>query len=622
MLLLLQPTKGVIKVIDLCALLALLVWQLIIQYNSNWRSSQWWKMVTRLFLLLTGMLRRRFGYQRSNWSRTTQHRISKRTVYKMASKLPKSCRILLLNTYLTGTEKRIMIPGKIIGISLVLLVISHNAVGYNEKSLFYHNNTVGGCRETDFVSDTSSQNGYVFNSLDQEASRSFTAGSRPLILTPYIKNKKFQEGIEAAKVTSFLAEIESYAGFFEVDKKLKSYLFFWYFPPLSEEYVPRSVAPVILWIQGGMGQSGLYAAFRENGPVHLEPNGKMIFNPYSWAERAHLLYIDSPVGAGYSFTKSGKYPTSQDEVTTDLFAALRQFLTLFQLKKNPLFIVGQSYGAKTVCALGAEIHKSNFKLNFQGVAIGNGFVDPPNMLEYGKYLYQLGFIDLEARYKLYSARKAIQDYLKNGNYEEALLKYVDTVQFSPVKIVTKANNFPEDTPYIDWVTALVSKLNFTQVRRGVNEDKLLGKYLNRPTIQNALHTPDNSFVKTNSKVRSAIWPEVLETQVHNLKLLMNHYRVLLYNGQMTIKNAYPLVLEYLKKIKWRDGKKYRKAERVQWKVDGELAGYFKTGGRFTELLMRNAGCHVPADQPKWSQRMINSFIYNNNLNEEFEMSEN
>ena len=44
--------------------------------------------------------------------------------------------------------------------------------------------------------------------------------------------------------------------------------------------------------------------------------------------------------------------------------------------------------------------------------------------------------------------------------------------------------------------------------------------------------------------------------------------------------------------------KYKKAPFKKWRVDGELAGSFKSGGGLTFLEVERAGHMVPADQPK------------------------
>ena len=36
-----------------------------------------------------------------------------------------------------------------------------------------------------------------------------------------------------------------------------------------------------------------------------------------------------------------------------------------------------------------ENQSADFKINFKGLGIGNGAIDPPNAFEYGEYLYQV-----------------------------------------------------------------------------------------------------------------------------------------------------------------------------------------------------------------------------------------
>ena len=90
-------------------------------------------------------------------------------------------------------------------------------------------------------------------------------------------------------------------------------------------------APVVIWLQGGPGGSSLFglleihgpfqARFDENGNVHAETN------PYAWTKEANVIYIDNPVGAGFSY--SDKLPSTEEEVENDLYEFLIQWFQLF-----------------------------------------------------------------------------------------------------------------------------------------------------------------------------------------------------------------------------------------------------------------------------------------------------
>lgn len=74
----------------------------------------------------------------------------------------------------------------------------------------------------------------------------------------------------------------------------------------------RDTAPLVIWLQGGPGASSTgFGNFLEIGPldVHLKPR------PVSWIDNANILFIDNPVGTGYSYvTSNSAYATSDKQV--------------------------------------------------------------------------------------------------------------------------------------------------------------------------------------------------------------------------------------------------------------------------------------------------------------------
>jgi len=56
-----------------------------------------------------------------------------------------------------------------------------------------------------------------------------------------------------------------------------------------------------LWLTGGPGCGSEIGLFWENGPWRQDPGSEAIKeNPYSWNTIANMLYIDQPIGAGFS----------------------------------------------------------------------------------------------------------------------------------------------------------------------------------------------------------------------------------------------------------------------------------------------------------------------------------
>lgn len=116
----------------------------------------------------------------------------------------------------------------------------------------------------------------------------------------------------------------------------------------------------------------------ENGPVFINAANRMEPREYSWNKYDKLLYIDNPVGTGFSYTDNeAGYLTNQVDIGNYLFAAVKQFFQMFShLRPNGFYITGESYAGKYIPALGHVIHinrdscDTDDQINLKGVAIG------------------------------------------------------------------------------------------------------------------------------------------------------------------------------------------------------------------------------------------------------------
>ncbi|KAL8949071.1 MAG: hypothetical protein Q9222_004796 [Ikaeria aurantiellina] len=117
-------------------------------------------------------------------------------------------------------------------------------------------------------------------------------------------------------------------------------VWFWFFEARSNP----TTAPLATWFNGGPGCSSMIGLFQENGPCHFV-NGASTpsLNQYSWNSYANMLYIDQPIGVGFSY--------GTDSVTSTVTAApyvwklLQAFYTQFPQYENRDFgIFTESYG--------------------------------------------------------------------------------------------------------------------------------------------------------------------------------------------------------------------------------------------------------------------------------------
>ena len=90
------------------------------------------------------------------------------------------------------------------------------------------------------------------------------------------------------------------------------YLHYWFVESQSN---PKK-DPVLLWLNGGPGCSSLTGFFTENGPIRVQSDGKTVtLDKNSWNTLANVLYLESPVGVGYSYYNKNKTFNNTDDTT-------------------------------------------------------------------------------------------------------------------------------------------------------------------------------------------------------------------------------------------------------------------------------------------------------------------
>lgn len=450
-------------------------------------------------------------------------------------------------------------------------------------------------------------NGF-FNVYRKPKSYSFPEtedAGEPLFLTPLIENGKIDEAREKSVVQhKEMDDVSSYAGYLTVNKEYNSNTFFWFFPAMHN---PKT-APVVLWLQGGPGVTSMFGLFLENGPFIVTANKTLTMRKFSWNKSHNLLYIDNPVGTGYSFTDDDKgYATNETHVGRDVHTALVQFFKLFpELQGNDFFVTGESYAGKYVPAVSHAIKDYNFKattkINLKGLAIGNGLSDPENQLQYGDYLYQIGLLD-------FNGRDQFHEYEQKGRELIQQKKFIDAFDVFDRLL----NNDLRDEPSVfKNLTGFNYYFNYL-ITEDSNDTFWVDEWIQRPDVRKAIHVGNCSFNFAARTVEKYLKSDVMQSVAVLVADLVQHYRVLIYSGQLDIIVAYPLTENYLQNLKWPGAEKYKKAPRKLWMVGDELAGYSKTVDNLTEVLVRNAGHTVPSDQPKWALDLITRFTHNKNF---------
>ncbi|KAF7849673.1 hypothetical protein BT93_L0404 [Corymbia citriodora subsp. variegata] len=146
--------------------------------------------------------------------------------------------------------------------------------------------------------------------------------------------------------------------------ELEDVQLFYYF--VESERSPKD-DPLVLWLTGGPGCSALSGLLYEIGPftfdyensTRLRPTLRL--NPYSWTKVANIIFLDQPVGAGFSYANSWESYNINDIVSAaETYEFLRKWLILHtEFLSNPLYIAGDSYSGFIVPMVTLQVAKGN-----------------------------------------------------------------------------------------------------------------------------------------------------------------------------------------------------------------------------------------------------------------------
>ena len=431
-------------------------------------------------------------------------------------------------------------------------------------------------------------------------------------LTKLIEEGEIHKAQTASRVFLPGVDIESYSGYVTVNESASSETFFWYFPPLNG----NKSAPTLMWLQGGPGASSLYALFTENGPLLVNSEGSHAFvnSETTWAREYGMVYVDNPVGVGFSKTLPAGYAQSRDQYMTTLYSFISQFYQLFpHLQQNDFFITGESYGGKYVPAAAYRVHQENAKgtkphIPLKGIIIGDGLCDPETMVQQYPFLIEgFSLVDWNQVKIIKSYSDKIVADIKAENWGDAFHQFDLLIN----------GDLSGVTPYLANVTGFS---NYFNALSPVYPTAPFGTYLNLPEVQQALHV-NKTFAGYTKAVEVAIVNDVAQSMKDLFPTLLENYKVLLYSGQFDVIVGAPLTIAFLRSIQWSGAATFETATRKIWRSrspvigtmgqlhgTNDVAGYHTQSGNLEYVVVRNAGHMVPSDQPIWALDMITRFI--------------
>ncbi|XP_070377070.1 venom serine carboxypeptidase-like [Dermacentor albipictus] len=283
--------------------------------------------------------------------------------------------------------------------------------------------------------------------------------SGPLFLTPLIEQKKYDEARAKSRVDLFAkkANAIAHSGFITVNKTLGSNMFFLYVQAQFPEN--PSTAPLMLWMQGGPGMSSLFGQFLEFGPLALDADGKLYKRLHTMQSDVSVIYLDVPVGAGYSFTKDSSVRSA---------VAIAYRLLTDQFKHVPL--------------------------KLQGAALGDGFMGSIfDVADSSEFLHQVSMLTREGGDEFAKQFSTMRSLLTEDKGLEALQMLSQTTFANP----TQPTLFQNLTLYNQQASALHPETAAIMIE--------FYQYANTTGLREAIHVGlDANFQATNEDLLTSL----------------------------------------------------------------------------------------------------------------------
>ncbi|KAF9558385.1 alpha/beta-hydrolase [Agrocybe pediades] len=286
------------------------------------------------------------------------------------------------------------------------------------------------------------------------------------------------------------------------DKNETRELFFWFFPPGPQ----GSTDDLIFWTNGGPGCSSLEGFLQENGPFSWSTGtAHPVPNQFSWTNLSSVLWVEQPVGTGFSQGKPNI--KNEDDLAAQLVGFLQQFLLVFpELKGKKLYLTGESYAGTYVPYIANYIyeHPGALDLNLQGMWIS----DPS--LSFDVVQEQIPAVNFVHKYEnVFSFNQSFMaelDKLNDKcNYTGYMDKFVTFPPKGPLPLPNGSTRTPKGCDLWDTIfnAALIVNPAFNIYRifdtfpvlwdvlgfPGSFENEQTPLYFNRTEVKKAIHAP-------------------------------------------------------------------------------------------------------------------------------------
>ncbi|KAF4230986.1 hypothetical protein CNMCM6805_000509 [Aspergillus fumigatiaffinis] len=402
--------------------------------------------------------------------------------------------------------------------------------------------------------------------------------------------------------------VNQYSGYLSVGDNMN--MWFWFFEARNN---PKQ-APLAAWFNGGPGCSSMIGLFQENGPCHfVDGQDTPSLNKYSWNNYANMLYIDQPIGVGFSY---GTNKVSSTETAAPyVWKLLQAFYAQFpEYESREFGIFTESYGGHYGPEFASYIQEQNAaikagtvsgeNINLVALGVNNGWIDAAIQEKaYIEYSYNNTYeqlIDSSDRTRLLSVYNsqclpAIQKCAKTGTNADC--RNADSVCYSNIEgPISNSGDFdvydirqPRNDPF--------PPQTYSTYLANADVVKAIGA---QTKYQECPDGPYNKFSQTGDNPRSFLstLSDVVKSGINVIVWAGDADWICNWLGNYEVANA----------VDFPGQSKFKAKDLAPYTVNGVEKGTFKYVDNFSFLRMYEAGHEVPYYQPEASLQVFQQIL--------------
>ncbi|KAK7283555.1 hypothetical protein RIF29_13142 [Crotalaria pallida] len=432
-------------------------------------------------------------------------------------------------------------------------------------------------------------------------------------------DKQIHDKVGQLPGQTFKNNFAHYAGYVTVNNEAGRALFYW----LIEADQHPHTKPLLLWLNGGPGCSSIaYGEAEEIGPFHINPDGKTLYlNTYSWNQVANILFVESPVGVGFSYSNTSSDILNNGDKRTaedNLVFLLKWFERFPQYKGRDFFIVGESYAGHYIPQLSQVIVKYNSEtmenaINLKGFMVGNALTDAfYDRLGMAQFLWSIGLIS-DQTFMLLNLECGNQSFMHPSDscnkVSEIVAKELGKIdRYSIYSPLCPAN----DSKSYHQLLRRMHRLGIRDEKYDPCNEKHSTMYFNLPEVQKALHVdPAHKPAKweTCSEVIFTNWKDSARSVLDIYhELIPLGLRIWKFSGNTDALIPVAAVRHSILALKLPTVSPWR-----PWYDDGQVGGWTQEYYGLTYVVVRGAGHEVPLHRPKFALALIKAFLAGTSL---------